>query len=64
MAFYFHILTMMQVKITSKKIVNLHKILGGKKEVKRPRVKPKNRHGNNTALILKKKKFDKVSVMT
>jgi len=55
---------MMQVKITSKKIVNLHKILGGKKEVKRPRVKPKNRHGNNTTLILKKKKFDKVSVMT
>jgi hypothetical protein len=45
------------------KTVTLHKILVGKKKVKRPRVKPKNRHGNNITLILKKK-FDKVLAVT
>jgi len=47
------------------KTVTIHKILVGKKKAKRSRVKPKNRHGNNITLIFKKKKkSDKVLVVT
>ena len=55
-------MTIKRTEVTprTEKTVTLHKILVGKKNVKRPRVKPKNRHGSNITMILKKKPFDKV----